>query len=822
VLLEMSVDESNELRARLGLAPLRTSSRSLPGGVGVGGRVEEQHAPAANLGHDRAVRDRIERARLKRAVEQAMDERFAADSLAALGTNGANSGAADASAASPAAARAKSWAQQMRKQSRNQKNATANTINSGGVRNELPRSGVEGSAVVAGLGVAHRASDFEVGSTVTLTLQDASLLETDPDSGKALGLEGGSDGAADARTSSTPGAVLENVDLADAQRHRDGLRVKRQLEMGAGRAGAYAGFDDDEFEELGGTQAPSRGLRGGQLMDAVAVTKNKKKRIGFTLGSLMQEEEEEEESDLFAPQRGKAVSLEPLHADLVASDFMTIDEDETHHKKTKKKEAKFKSKKKDRKESRKNRRRVDLDDDDEVDDDLRDTHSGGKTLLEELEETAKDASSGTRKRRRDDSNEDEEHGEGDIGPRRVVSNAGDNAAAPPLGPATAGDAGGGGGADSKRAKFDAIMAKGSERTQRAFAASRRPLRLAHASRNDHDDEPDDTFLNAALTKARRLNRLKELSGSSSLSSTTARAKSNSSAAEAVAAAVVSLPLFSSFQHNDDPTAAPDGTKSSDEQAGGGEGGTVEFTVDETHEFARALQARTEQQQREAAKRKALSAVAVVKSEPKSDRSAAGAESQAGHGDDEGDDDVGMAELAKHVKPDDEEATDFVAAASVLEGTTGATVQLGRGLGGVLGLLRETGELTRKNAGKEELRGRAKDERHYEDYEDLDLSKVVKIDERTATDKDRELARRQVKLEWRDEHGRLLTRKEAFREMSKQFHGYGSGKRKAEKKLAQIAREQAEARQNSQASASSLGALQRTQKATGKAYVVHKT
>ena len=130
------------------------------------------------------------------------------------------------------------------------------------------------------------------------------------------------------------------------------------------------------------------------------------------------------------------------------------------------------------------------------------------------------------------------------------------------------------------------------------------------------------------------------------------------------------------------------------------------------------------------------------------------------------------------------------------------------------------EMTRKNAGKEEMRGRARDKRTYEDYEPLDLAQVVRIDERNATEKDKEFAHREVKLEYRDKHGRLLTRKEAFRDLSYHFHGYGSGKRKEEKKLEQIAREQAEARLAAQSN--SLGALQATQKATGKAYVVHKT
>jgi U4/U6.U5 tri-snRNP-associated protein 1 len=80
---------------------------------------------------------------------------------------------------------------------------------------------------------------------------------------------------------------------------------------------------------------------------------------------------------------------------------------------------------------------------------------------------------------------------------------------------------------------------------------------------------------------------------------------------------------------------------------------------------------------------------------------------------------------------------------------------------------------------------------------------------------------------RDEHGRLLPRKEAFRKLSYQFHGYGSGKRKQEKKLEQIAREQAEARLASRqvgegAAAGIVGALKEAQKLTKKAFVVHKT
>ena len=89
----------------------------------------------------------------------------------------------------------------------------------------------------------------------------------------------------------------------------------------------------------------------------------------------------------------------------------------------------------------------------------------------------------------------------------------------------------------------------------------------------------------------------------------------------------------------------------------------------------------------------------------------------------------------------------------------------------------TGEI-RDHSTKEEMRGRAKDKRTCEDYERLDLSSVVKIDTGRSNvhEKDAELARREIKLEYRDEHGHLLMGKEAYRDMCYQFHGHGSSKK----------------------------------------------
>jgi U4/U6.U5 tri-snRNP-associated protein 1 len=229
----------------------------------------------------------------------------------------------------------------------------------------------------------------------------------------------------------------------------------------------------------------------------------------------------------------------------------------------------------------------------------------------------------------------------------------------------------------------------------------------------------------------------------------------------------------------------------------GVGGDVQvFETDETSEFTRALRARSAQSSRTAAAKKKLD-------NPDKVESSGETVVEDVEMTDAGDEKVDLHELSKDIKDD------------VLP--TSSAHRLGRGVGSVLEMLKS--DLTQKHAGKEILRGRAKDERTYEDYEPLNLGEVVRIDERTATKADRELAKREIKLEYRDKHGRLLTRKEAYRELCYKFHGHGSGKRKEEKKLQQIAREQAEARLVQESA--TMGALQATQKATGKAFVIHK-
>jgi U4/U6.U5 tri-snRNP-associated protein 1 len=722
-LLEMSVDETNGLRAKLGLAPLRTASSSSSNIV---------HKPAENDRETQEAAERIQRSKLQRDVQQGISSTFGSSTLADEHDS------------------AMSWAEKMRQQK-----SKSTTTSSNATKKKKKEIKHQSSTVnsnydekdLEGLNVAHNMTEIEAGSTTILTLADDSLLETTTDGKRPVGLKQGD-------------ATLENVNLTERKIQQDGIQKKRQLELGMGRAGGYAGFDDDEFEELGGSQAPSRFQRGAAPAD---VDGKKARSKGFLIGQDGGEENGGTLTDFDAIQQGRTISLEPAQADVAASDFMTLEEEmEEKALRKKSKDGKFKNKKKKEKKEKKKRRKTESDDEEEQSGPSKTT-----SLLDQLEETAVVEPTVVRKRRRSDSDEVEPEPTVSVISAVEKKNSSSEVA--------------------KRAKYDEIMDKGNARTRAAFEEKKKPKQEEVL-----DEEPDDSFLNAALAKARRLNRLREMS------------QKKVSGADAVAKAVQSI-------KKEDITTS--------------KSGTMTFAIDDTREFTRALRAKAQQKEREHQKAKAPSvaeatAEAVVKKEddgadePKPMDTETDVALKVEDVEEE-EEEVDINELAKEVKNYDMAA-----------GTTAESGGVGRGMSAFVSMLKQTGEISEKN-GNEELRGRAKDERNYS--KPLDLKKVVKIGA-NASDKDKEFASREVKLEYRDKHGRLLTQKEAFRELCYQFHGYGASKKNEEKRLKQIGREQAEGRLASQqvtaardgTAAGTLGALKATQKATGKAFVVHKT
>jgi U4/U6.U5 tri-snRNP-associated protein 1 len=217
--LQLSVAETNDLRAKLGLKPLST-----------GAGKETIHKPATNDRSAQEAAARISQAKLQRDVQRGIEKTFGSQTLADDAEN-----------------TALSWADRMRqqktKESKKEKKKKASL--------DTPKQSYEDNDL-EGLQVSHKMSELEAGSTTVLTLADASLLETN-ESNKATGLNATED-------------TLENANLTEGKKQKDGLKKKRMLEMGMGRAGGYAGFDDEEFEELGGTLGPSRKERGNVLL----------------------------------------------------------------------------------------------------------------------------------------------------------------------------------------------------------------------------------------------------------------------------------------------------------------------------------------------------------------------------------------------------------------------------------------------------------------------------------------------------------------------------------------------------------------------------
>jgi len=737
--LELSVNETNKLREKLGLAPLRNSDSSE-------NETKEIHKPAENTGEQEEASHRIQRAKLQRQVEQGATRVFGSSTLGDFDYDTSKKDNNDKLSLS--------WAAMMKQQ----KNKAPTIPSRSKDDNQYDESNLEG------MQVRNNLVDLEAGGNTVLTLADAPILETKTSvSNKVVGINEEED-------------ALENINLTEQEKQQDGLRKKRMLELGMGRAGGYAGFDDEEFEELGGTIGPSRQDRGshGKTQNATQ---------GFRIGS--QNKEDTTRMDFDKIQHGESISL-VWKGDAISSDYMTIEEEEKNKekRKKKKKDTKFKKKKK----SKKRRKRTEIDDEDDEEEGTNELSilarkaKTDSSVLSKLEETTRiNDSSSLQKRRRIDSYADDvmmkSLSKGVVSIKEEDSGLQQQP-------------------ETKRAKYDKIMEKGNERTRIAF--DKKKVARKEEDYDMMDEEPDDSFLNAALAKARRLNRLREMN------------KSTSTGADAVAEAVKST----STNSND-----------SDKSSG------ISFSIDDTREFSRAIRARIQQKERETQKQTegndTLNAGTLKEEEGNTVTQNGNANiekivnKEGTENKDEYIEDVDMEELAKQVKEDDIQ--------SGFDGSTADSVGVGRGLSSFISMLKTTGEITGKHGGTEELRGRAKDERNYDNYKPLDLSKVVLIG-KNATDKDKELANRQIKLEYRDKNGRLLTQKDAYRDLCYQFHGHGASKRKEEKRLKQISREQAEARMASgQVSAArdgttagTLGALKATQKATGKAFIVHKT
>mmetsp|Transcript_1824 Transcript_1824/g.2643 ORF Transcript_1824/g.2643 Transcript_1824/m.2643 type:complete len:851 (+) Transcript_1824:142-2694(+) len=797
--INLSIEETNALRSKIGLPPLKVESSS--NGESSGRKASEAiHAPASNTREQDEVKRRIEEAKLKREVEAGVAR------MKNAAKNGSMTSTPDSQQGEGGTL---SWVEKMRasrnkeqvdtdsykdkKKSKKKQNKDKSKKGRNGVsdHNDVKMKEYTSNDLKdQNLNVTHSSADFEAGTTTILTLADKSILDADDEDDN--------------------GHTLENVNMSESATAKDNLKKKRMIEMGVGHAGGYAGYDDDEFEEMGGSQ-----LSLGMNNKSAGVGGNgaTKRRKGFKIGDSVNgasKDPSEDKADLFASFSGNSVSLVSSKTSTSRqADFMTYEEEESMginnlnkkdmEKRRKKKEKKLmkKLRKKD-KDSNKDKGQAAEKSKKVPDAEVK----KGNSLLDDLEGSISksiDGNKSHRKRKRlrvmssDSENENEEHPNNEKqeteGEDEVIQN-------------------------ERKKKFNMIMEKGNTRTNKVFNEIKKES--SDSSKRDasfeDDGKDDDAFLLAAVAKARRLNRLRSLNAKSIDGKRDATSsKSESSVSKGANAVVESIRCMRQKMPNNE---------AKNDKA---DNGRITFALDATKEFTRALRSQESKVAKPTEKvRESVHDVSQDVTPPSTDNtSQLDSTKLSNESDDSGKDEpTSLEELAGEVKEDHQEAVGGF-------GDTGSTVPVGRGLSSFLSMLKHTGDITGKNAGKEELRGRAKDERNYEDYAKLNLKDVVKLDTSgvggARHEKDIEFANREIKLEYRDEHGRLLTRKEAYRNLCYQFHGHGSSKKNEEKRLKQVERERKEASLAARHDNSgTLGALKATQRATGKAFVLHKT
>ena len=131
-------------------------------------------------------------------------------------------------------------------------------------------------------------------------------------------------------------------------------------------------------------------------------------------------------------------------------------------------------------------------------------------------------------------------------------------------------------------------------------------------------------------------------------------------------------------------------------------------------------------------------------------------------------------------------------------------QLGRGLGSVLSLLKDRGELNKPV----EWGGRINDSRNSFFTNAMGGYKDVYTGGRTD---DEIAANVEVALTRKDEFGRVMTPKEAFRQFCHKFHGIQPRQNSKEKRLKQVQRELSQKRRDASAGSSNISKLQKNSK-----------
>lgn len=723
----MSVEETNRVRAALGLKPLSLGPKAASASV-----VSVQKS-ATELVAER------ERAQLEKQLAQSKTRRALAHKL-----DGASLG--EQLQAAAGATSALDWVQHSR---------VAMAKEAATAAAQQQQQDAYDASSLAGMVVGHDVKAFEAGDDVVLTLKDTRVL------------------AADGRDLNDAEDELVNVTLSERDR-----RVAETQRAARAFLPAYSGVDDDEF-----VVGDSVGRRKKQSTRLLAQYDDEQDRDArrqaqkFTLDSSGSTRVADDSS-------GGGVYTDDTDADAVVvvslamdktkriDEFFTQDEID----------AQF-AKRKTKKLRRKKKMRTALDDDTDAQttrDGAGDGTGDAASLVRQLEAEALKNASNDRGRRR----------------RRVVDDDDDD-----------NDSKVSGVEEANLLRFQEARERANATATSALSAMKKRRRVAALDDADGFDDAVDLDLSASLARTRRLAQLQTASLVATTTATVTGDTENATrllTSEDRIAALVSQTIGTEPAVTDvAASTAPTTTGpvvvghvfgvTAQEQNASGNAVVFNDATDFESRLRNAMEQRSLQFQAAAAGRQA-STVSGTQSVASSGNATATAAAVATTSTVDGDEEMKRSDDNDDDKDNDDEETKG-------DGEVWGEEQplVGAGMAATLALLRKTGDL--RETRTERQTGRANDLR------ERDVDDALRVKDG-------------VKLDYRDEFGRLLTKKEAFRVLSYKFHGHEPGKKKKEKRIKQLKEELAAQKLLSgEGRSTMMKVLEKKQKVAQQAHVV---
>ncbi|XP_058792754.1 U4/U6.U5 tri-snRNP-associated protein 1 isoform X2 [Phymastichus coffea] len=297
----LSIEETNKLRAKLGLKPLEVETGPKEGSDLYKDDLGEfHHKPAVNIS------EKAKTEKLKEKLKMMKQKREIESSLAAIRTLGDSDSEEDAS----------EWVRKNRKIEEEKKKAAEraklldqmdeefglDNIVKEDVHNEMKKAYTEKN--LKGLRVEHHLDNFQEGSQVILTLKDKEVLAEDDD-------------------------VLVNVNMLDDERYKKSNLIKSKKP-------GYDAYDDSNFDEFGMSKS--------KVLEKYDEEIEGEKRDSFKIGLVNIKAEKERKSEIIKNRlANKRLETLQLADPKIASEYYN-EEELTKFKKPKKKIRKIRKK----------------------------------------------------------------------------------------------------------------------------------------------------------------------------------------------------------------------------------------------------------------------------------------------------------------------------------------------------------------------------------------------------------------------------------------------------------------------------------------------